>query len=660
MKNVSSDFGSVLSKRLRIYFSILFLMFLIVNTGFSQVLLPELVSDGMILQREIPIKIWGWASPGEKVTVKFLKKKYSTSASSDGKWQIKLDAMKAGGPFNMEITASNKISLNNILIGDVWVCSGQSNMTHTLANHQERYTKEIEEANIPEIRQFYVPTTAVLSGPVEDVPGQKWEEANPESVLKFTIVGYFFAKKLYDKYHIPVGIINTCVGGTPIEAWTSEEGFKEFPQILETVDQNQDTAYVNSVNRSAMADRKADGPKKESDKGLTGDIKWFSPDYQPLNWKRINIPGYWEDQGIRNLDGVVWYRKVIYVPETMTGVEALVKLGRIVDADELYINGAKIGSTGYQYPQRRYKVAADVLKPGKNLLVIRVTNQFGNGGFVPDKPYFLVAAGDTIDLKGDWDYKVGEVYRHDKTYKKSISSQNAPTALYNGMIAPLINYGVRGFLWYQGESNAENPEAYKKLLPNIINDWRNKWNLGNLPFLIAQLPNYMEVDYLPVNSNWALMREVQMETARNTSNTACSVNIDLGEWNDIHPDNKKPVGDRLALEAMRISYNEKEILSSGPFYKSQRIEGNKIIISFDHTGSGLVSNNGEELGHFAIAGADKKFVWGNAVIVNNEVVVSGDEISEPKYVRYAWADNPDFANLSNKEGLPAAPFRTDK
>lgn len=640
-----------------------FIVFVVSSTVFqlnAQVRLPAIVGDGMILQRTEKVKIWGWASPKEKVTVEFIGNSYSTITGNDEKWQIVLDPMVAGGPYNMEVQASNKITIHNILIGDVWVCSGQSNMTHQFNRHQERYAKEIAEANIHDIRQFYVPTKAVLTGPLEDYPGLKWEEATPESVLNFTVVGYFFAKKLYNKYDVPMGIIMTCVGGTPIEAWTSEEGFKEFPDMLKTVVQNQDTAYINGINRKAQEDRMTDGPKKETDKGLTGEVKWYNPEYKPLTWKRINIPGYWEDQGIRNLDGVVWYHREIDVPQSMTCLKAMVKLGRIVDADELFINGEKVGSTGYQYPQREYAIPAGVLKPGKNLFVIRITNQNGKGGFVPDKPYFLLAASDTVDLKGDWYYKVGDVYRHDKIYKQGIFAQNEPTALYNGMIAPFTNYSVRGFLWYQGESNADNPQAYKKLLPNMINNWRNQWHLGDLPFLIAQLPNYMDVDYLPAESNWALMREVQMQTALNDPNTGIGVNIDLGEWNDIHPGNKKPVGERLALEALKIAYGEKEIVSSGPIYKSSRIDGKQIIISFDHVGSGLISGNGEALAHFAIAADDLKFVWANAVIKNNDVVVWSDEIPNPKYVRYAWADNPDFANLCNKEGLPAAPFRTDK
>ncbi|MBN1925899.1 MAG: hypothetical protein JW798_08690, partial [Prolixibacteraceae bacterium] len=395
-------------KTLNIKSGIVLLLFVFLFTPvWAEIRLPSIVGNGMVLQRNEAVKVWGWAKPGEKVTVKFLGKSYTNKTGKDGKWMIKLEPMNAGGPYTMEIKGRNKIILNDILIGDVWVCSGQSNMTHYFGRHTERYAKEIAEANFPEIRQFFVPDNAILAGSVEDIPGIEWIAATPETVLDFTVIGYFFAKRLYDEYHVPMGIINTCVGGTPIEAWISEEGFKEFPDILKTIEQNKDTAYVNGQARQARemfsgGQESPHRPRRTPDKGMADSIKWYEPDYIPLNWKRINIPGYWEDQGVRDLDGVMWYRRVIDVPEKMTGVEAMVKLGRIVNADELFINGQKVGNTTYEYPQREYKIKAGILKPGKNLFVIRITNNGGKGGFVPDKPYFLLAAGDTIDLKGDW------------------------------------------------------------------------------------------------------------------------------------------------------------------------------------------------------------------------------------------------------------------
>lgn len=627
----------------------------------AQVRLPALVSDGMVLQRNAKTKVWGWASPGEKVTVKFNNKSYKATTNANGKWMISLAPIKAAGPYTMDIKASNQITIKDILAGDVYFVSGQSNMVHQMSLHNITYAKDIATANYPQIRHFWIPTTTNLEGPAQELPAGSWKSANPEDVNNFSAVAYFFARKLYNKYQIPIGLINASVGGTPIEAWMSEEGLKDFATALASVERNKDTSYVNPIQRRALAAANASRQKPEQDKGLTGAVKWYETAYEPKGWRDINIPGYWEDQGIKDLNGAVWYRREIDVPAAMTGVPAKVYLGRVVDADALYINGEKVGNTTYQYPQRRYSLPAGVLQPGKNVFVVRVQNFSGKGGFVPDKPYYVEANGQTLDLKGTWQYKVGDVYRpvSGSGNDGGINLQNQPTALYNAMVAPVIPYTIKGILWYQGESNAGNPSEYKKLLPALIADWRNKWQQGNLPFLYVQLPNFMEVNYLPSESNWALMREAALQTL-SVPNTAMAVTIDLGEWNDIHPDNKKDVGERLALAAQKLIYDDNTVVSSGPLLQSTEINGNKIILSFTNVGSGLISNDEEELSWFAIAGADKEFVWAKARIEGDKVVVWSDEVPEPKYVRYAWADNPAGANLYNKEGLPASPFRTDQ
>lgn len=635
------------------YLALIILLHSFVLIG--QVKLPRIISDGAILQRDTELKIWGWASAGETVELTLHKKKFKTQADASGHWTIKLPKQPAGGPFEMTIKGKNQITLKNILFGDVWFCSGQSNMVHQMNIHDVTYAKDIAEANYPEIRQFLVPTRTNLQSAEADLQGGSWQEAIGENVRPFSAVAYFFAKKLYEKYHVPIGLINASVGGTPIEAWTSEEGLKDFTEVIKTIQQNKDTAYVNAVNRTAAA--AAYKPKQETDLGLLANPKWYEVTYQPKGWRSINIPGYWEDQGLKDLNGVVWYRKEIDVPVAMTGKIAKVFLGRIVDADVLYINGKQVGNTTYQYPQRRYSLPADVLKPGKNIFVIKVTNQAGKGGFVPDKPYCLFTDKDTIDLKGYWQYKVGDVFAPRPPGPPSIALQNQPTALYNAMVAPLTQYTIKGILWYQGESNAGRPEEYARLLPALITDWRNKWKQPNTPFIYAQLPGFMEYNYLPSESNWAKLRESQRK-ALSVPNTAMTVNIDLGEWNDIHPDNKKDVGERMALAALKIAYQE-NIVYSSPIFKEATIEGNQITISFNHTGSGLIINDGETLREFAVAGADKKFVWANAKIEEDKVIVWHDTISNPVYVRYAWADNPDV-NLYNKEGLPASPFSTEK
>lgn len=636
----------------------LILIILFITSVQSQLTLPGLIRDSMVLQRDAKLKIWGWASKGEAIQIRFNGKSAKTKAGQDGKWVAFLPPMKAGGPYSMTISGKNQVTLKDILIGDVWFCSGQSNMVHQMALHNVNYATDIAEANYPEIRHFSIPTLTDLQGPKEQLPTGYWKWANPQNVNQFSAVAYFFARKIYEKHYIPIGIINASVGGTPIEAWTSEEGLKDFSSITLTIQKNKDTAYVNHTNRAAFGN--TGGRKPEQDKGLTGSLKWYDVNYVPKGWQTINIPGYWEDQGVKDLNGVVWYRREIDLPAAMAGLPATVFLGRIIDADFLYVNGVQVGNTSYQYPQRRYRLPAGVLKPGKNIFVIRVLNTAGKGGFVPDKPYYIEAGGQKLDLKGYWQYKVGEAYTPVRSeFGGGIAAQNQPAALYNAMVAPTINYNIKGILWYQGESNERNASMYAKLLPALINDWRNKRGQGNIPFLYVQLPNFMDAQYLPSESNWAILREAALKTL-SVPGTGMAITIELGEWNDIHPDNKKDVGERLALAAFKLAYGDTNIVSSGPLYQSSKIEGNKIIVSFTHTGSGLISIDDEALNQFAIAGADRKFVWAKATIEGDKVVVWSDEIAQPVYVRYAWADNPFDANLYNKERLPASPFRTDK
>ncbi|WP_142685293.1 sialate O-acetylesterase [Chitinophaga polysaccharea] len=623
-----------------------------VYAGTAQVKLPALVRDSMILQRDEKVKLWGWASANEKIEIRFKGKVYKTTAGTGGSWVVQLPPTKAGGPYNINIKASNKITLHDVLFGDVWLCSGQSNMVHQMNVHDVTYANDIATADYPQIRQFLVPTLTDLQGPQQDLPAGRWVPAVREEVRPFSAVAYFFAKKIHEKYRIPVGIINASVGGTPIEAWISSEGLKEFPAQTAVIEKNKDTAYINSFSRQA-----ATAPQP-ADAGLAVSPAWYDIAYAPKGWRNINIPGYWEDQGIRDLNGVVWYRREIEIPASMTGKAARVFLGRIVDADELYINGKKAGTTSYQYPQRRYNIAPGVLKAGKNLFVIRVTNTAGKGGFVADKPYCIFAGSDTIDLKGSWQYKVGAVFNPVTTPVKRITLQYQPAALYNAMIAPEINYTIKGFCWYQGEANTGQAKQYEKLLPALISDWRLKWGQGTLPFLYVQLPGFQDYNYLPVESDWAMLRESQLK-ALSVPNTAMAVAIDLGEWNDIHPDNKKDVGERLALAAMKTAYRE-DITYSGPLYQSAVIDGDKIIVSFTHTGDGLITKDGEAPATFEIAGAGKKFVRANAKIEGNKVIVWSNEIAAPVYIRYAWSDNPVNPNLCNKEQLPASPFRTDK
>jgi sialate O-acetylesterase len=634
------------------------------SVAYCNVKLPALISDGMVLQRDNKINIWGWASKGEKITIKFIGKTYRTITDSDGRWKIVLPAIKAGGPYTMDIIGGNTVTLKNILIGDVWFCSGQSNMVLTMERVKEKYPDIIASANFPQIRNFFIPTASDVTKIHDDLPQARWISASPENVLGFGAVTFFFAKRIYQKYKVPIGIINSSVGGTPIEAWISEEGLKDIPLYASRVERLKDTAFINPVLRHAIMRRNEAGRNTRiapmaTDKGTSGPIPWYDITYVPDGWHKYWLPGYWDDQGVKGLNGVVWFRKEVNVPSSMTGKPAKLFLGRIVDADNTYVNGVLSGSITYQYPPRRYDLPSELLKPGKNFIVVRVTNNSGKGGFVPDKPYYLVAGNDSIDLRGEWLYKVGQAFEPDVSGPgrgiQVFSMQNEPTGLYNTMVGPVVDYSIKGFLWYQGEANTSKPQEYQQLLPALINDWRKKWQQGSLPFLYVQLPNFMEVRYLPSESQWAELRFSQLKSL-SVPNTAMAVTIDVGEWNDIHPLEKKVVGERLALAAGKLAYGEKDIIFSGPVYKSAVKEGNKIIIEFDHTGSGLLIKGGDDLSFFAIAGADRRFVWAEAKIENNHVVVACNEVPDPIYVRYAWADNPESANLYNIEGLPASPF----
>lgn len=624
----------------------------------AEVRLPQLVGDHMVLQRNTKVNIWGWASPAEKVTVKFRGKTYHATTAASGKWKIVLPALKPGGPYTMDITGTNHINIQDILVGDVWFCSGQSNMVVPMERVKEKFPDEIEKANYPQIRNFFIPTVSDVEKVHEDLPPGKWMVTNPQTVFNFGAASYFFAKELYTKYHVAIGIINSSVGGTPIQAWISEDGIKEIPQYSSRLKQLKDTAYLNPILRRATLRRNPSGKQHEADLGLTGSRPWYAAGYNPVGWHSFWLPGYWADQGIKGLNGVVWFRKEIDLPSDMAGKAAKLFMGRIVDADQTYVNGVEVGNITYQYPPRRYNVPANLLKAGKNVIVVRIVNTAGKGGFVPDKPYFLECNGEKIDLRGQWQYKVGQVYQPRGNFDGfyPFSAQNEPTGLYNTMVAPAILYTVKGFVWYQGEANTGKPQEYEELLRTLITDWRNKWHEGELPFLYAQLPNFMEVQYSPSESQWAELRENQRK-ALSVPNTGMAVTIDLGEWNDIHPLNKKDVGNRLALLAEKIAYGDKNIVASGPVCESAKSEGNKIILKFTNASDGLLSRGNDGISGFAVAGADKKFVWATVSIQGDQVIVWSDSITKPVYVRYAWADNP--ANLDllyNKEGLPASPF----
>jgi len=611
----------------------------------------------MVLQRGSGTMICARAAVGRKVTVNFNGKTYNATAGTDGKWVVTFPELKAGGPYTMEINDGKHTAIKNILIGDVWVCSGQSNMELPMERVKYRYADVIANCDNPAIRHFAVPLRYDFKTPQEKLESGKWSSANPESVLNFSATGYFFARALFEKYHVPIGLITASAGGAPAEAWLSEDALRAFPNHLKTAEKFKDSAYLARIEKQNITvNDEWYSHINKMDEGLANGQKlWFDISYNASTWSTMQLPAYWDEEGLEPMSGVVWFRKEFDVPDSMVGKPAKLWLGCIVDNDTTYINGVFVGSVGYRYPPRIYDIPDNLLKAGKNIIVVKVISTAGRGGFIKDKPYELTVEGQTIDLKGQWQYKVGAVCG---PLPDQIMVQYQPLGLSNGMIAPLLDYTIKGVVWYQGESNIGRALEYQKLFPALIADWRQKWKQGDFPFLFVQLANYLEACKQPSEGGWAELREAQLKTL-SVPNTAMAVAVDLGEWNDLHPLNKKDVGERLALAAQKVAYGDKDVVHSGPIYQSMEIKGNTIILSFINIGGGLVVKGGGELRHFAIAGADKKFVWAEAEIQDNKIIVWSGLVPNPVAVRYAWADNPEGANLYNKEGLPASPFRTD-
>jgi sialate O-acetylesterase len=627
-------------------------------TGFSQIKLPKLISDGMVLQRNAKVEIWGWAIKNESVAVHFMGSTYNTAANDSGKWNIFLSDLKAGGPYKMVIIGGDTVTINDIMVGDVWLCSGQSNMEHTVGSFSWVYPEVIANSTNKYIRQFHVPERYDFNKAEKDFPSGSWKIANPQNVLNFSAVAYFFGKYIYEKYKVPIGLINSSLGGSPVESWLSEDALKQFPKYYNQAQMFKDSTLIKKIETSDNARANAWYTELwKRDKGYhnTQHI-WYDTVLNTSDWASMIVPGYWaKNTNLGLVNGVIWFRKKVEIPSSMAGKSGKLILGRIVDADSAFINGKFIGTTSYQYPRRRYDISPGILRKGENTVVVRVISNTGEGGFVPDKPYQIEVDSQVVSLKGEWKYKVG-------TEMEPLPGQTfirwMPLGLYNAMISPLLNYKIKGNVWYQGESNADRPIEYRKLFAALIRDWRNHWNESDFPFLFVQLPNFMQPRNQPSESNWALLRESQLD-ALSLPKTGMAVTIDIGEWNDIHPVDKKDVGKRLALAAEKVAYGDSNVVYSGPIYKSMNIEGNKIVLSFTNTGSGLIAKRGGSLKYFAIAGADKHFVWANAKIDGNKVIVWSDGVPHPVAVRYAWADDPEGANLYNKQGLPASPFRTD-
>ena len=626
------------------------ILILIGTSGLCDIRLPRLISDGAILQRDMELNIWGWASPGEKVELVFKNNSYHTEADLNGRWKLILPPQNEGGPYEMTFKGTNELVLQNILFGEVWICSGQSNMELTMQRLKDQYPDIIEHSNNSNIRQFLVPDQYDFNAEHDDLVSGSWQEASPENIFNFSGVAYFFARALFDKYQVPVGLINAALGGSPVEAWMSEDALKEFPEACQEMQLFKDSLLIREIEQKDQSRQRTWYAKLNSgDRGLVPGKEWYLEDVDDSNWDEMPVPGFWADQKLGDINGVVWFRKTITIPKTMAGKEARLWLGRIVDQDHVYVNGEYVGTTGYQYPPRKYSVPKGLLREGENTITVRVINEQGKGGFIKDKPYFIDTEDEHIDLKGFWKYRLGMEM---PPLESPTFIRWKPGGLYNAMIAPLVPYKIKGVIWYQGESNADHPESYSRTFPALIRDWRNKWQTGDFPFLYVQLANFMEETGEPTESNWAALRQAQLETL-SVPNTGMAVIIDIGEWNDIHPLDKQDVGNRLAQQAFKLAYNEPNSASS-PIPVKHKFSKNSVTVWFSP--EDLVSGNGEPLRLFEISNDAVKFHMASAKIKGGKVIIWNENIIHPTAVRYAWSDNPEKANLYSSEGLPASPF----
>lgn len=624
------------------------------NFALAQLRLPRVFSDHMILQRTKPIPVWGNAKAGERITIEFGEQRYHTITGRDGKWRIQMAAMNAGGPYVMSVSGEEStqeaLTFKDILIGDVWIASGQSNMEWQVSQSQNA-EQEIKKADYPAIRFFNVPHAKQVS-PQDTLAGGSWVSMDTAGVKTALAVAYFFARTLHGSLKVPIGIVQSTWGGTPVEAWTSRPKLLESPITKTRVVTNDSITAAHFVKDTLDLLKFWDIVYK-ADTSIVSSVTGMA--YNDGRWKTIEIPATLKDMNMPGYEGIVWLRKELMVTTDIPEAADLsIELGHPEMNYSVYINGQEIAKTVWNANlSHKYTIPGDLLKKGRNVVAVRMAFLWGGGGFNPASDGMYVSAGNTrFSLAGTWKFMT-DLEASLPTIK---NYHRYPSYLYNAMINPIVSYGAKGFLWYQGEDNASAADEYRSLFPMMIRDWRERWGQGNLPFLYVQLANYMKRQEMPGESDWAELREAQTMTL-SEPNTGMAVIIDIGAADDIHPKNKQEVGRRLALLAKKQVYQQ-NIQAQSPVYKNHQVEGRRVRIVFKETGEGLKTSDGKEVKGFAIAGPDGKFQWAEASIHGGSVIVSASGVANPVAVRYAWADNPE-CNLVNSAGLPAVPFRTD-
>ncbi|HAT73190.1 MAG TPA: hypothetical protein DCS63_10280 [Elusimicrobia bacterium] len=612
--------------------------------------LASLFTDHLVLQREMPIHIWGWARPGEKITVLFKGKSAAAAADGKGRWRAVLGPEPAGGPYTLKVRGDNTITLRDVVVGEVWVASGQSNMEMPVEECNAA-AAEIAKSSFPLIRQFKVPDTVAFK-PADDVGEAAWQVASPENTGAFSAAGYYFARELHQELGVPVGIINVSWGGSNIETWISSQALSAWPEFG-MKDLPENAAQFSTLYHARMAGLLAKwqpGLPEAKDSTST----WKEAGFDDGMWPTLYAPKCWEEQGLEGLDGVVWYRRAVELTAEQAGSEAVLELGTIDDYDETYLNGRLIGETRAWDTPRSYGVPKGLLKPGKNVVAVRVTDTRLCGGFYGKAENLTLKSGSAgLPLAGDWKARV-----ESSLDGKQPDFNDFPTLLFNAMLHPITDFPARGVIWYQGEANAPRAAQYVQAFQRLISDWRRRWAQPRLPFYFVQLASYQPLDMNDLNkSAWAELRDAQRQALR-LPDTGMAVATDIGDANDIHPRNKQEVGRRLALHALKDQYGKK-ITASGPVYRSMRVKDGRVELSFTEAGGGLAARGGAAMRGFAVADERRQFLPAQARIEGDKVIVSRPGMPDPVAVRYGWVDNPEEGDLFSRDGLPASPFRTD-